>query len=100
MSGRVYNKTLIRMDFKFGRITPEEARARQYELLRDGRVWRAFINGYAKNGFVVFDGETLSKEEVLEKLRGFEPEVTSIGRLTVGELVESSYSWNNVLSKA
>ncbi|WP_148883220.1 DUF3213 domain-containing protein [Thermococcus aciditolerans] len=100
MSERVYNKTLIRMDLKFGRITPEEARARQYELLKDGRIWRAFINGYAKNGFVVFDGETISKEEVLEKLRDFEPEVTSIGRLTVAELVESSYSWNNILSKA
>ncbi|AEK73465.1 hypothetical protein GQS_07845 [Thermococcus sp. 4557] len=100
MSGRIYNKNLTRIDLRFGRITPDEARARQYELLKDGRVWRAFINGYARSGFVVFDEETISKDEVLEKLRDFEPEITAIKRLTVEELVESSYSWNNVMGRA
>lgn len=100
MSERIYNKNLTRIDLRFGRITPDEARARQYELLKDGRIWRAFINGYAKNGFVIFDGEAISKEEVLEKLGDFEPEVTSVKRLTVAELVESSYSWNNVMGRA
>ncbi|QDA32176.1 DUF3213 domain-containing protein [Thermococcus indicus] len=100
MSEGIYSRALIRMDLKFGRVTPDEARARQYELLKDGRIWRVSINGYARSGFVVFDEGAISKDEVLEKLRDFEPEVTAIRRLTVAELIESSYSWNNVLSKA
>ncbi|NJE85327.1 DUF3213 domain-containing protein [Thermococcus sp. CX2] len=93
-------KTLTKLDFRFGRITPEEARAKQYELLTDTRIWRAFINGFARNGYVVFDEEKLSREELLERLKELEPEVTGEEHLTVAELIKSSHSWNNLLGKA
>lgn len=90
-------KQLLRIDFKFRKIAPDEARTKQYELLKDERIWRAFLNGYTGNGYVVFDEEALPKDELLSRLREFEPEVTAIRRLTLGELIESSYSWNNIL---
>ncbi|NJE60751.1 DUF3213 domain-containing protein [Thermococcus sp. 21S7] len=92
-------KKLTRLLLKFGNIDPERASAKQYELLKDNRVWRAFINGYSRNGFVIFDGEALPREELLEKLGDLEPEITGEETVTVGELVESSYSWNNVLGQ-
>jgi len=94
------DKTLTRIEFKFGDIDWERATVKQYELGKELGVWRVFLNGYAKNGFVVFDEELLPRERLLETLREFEPEVLSERRLTIGELIESSYSWNNVLEKA
>ncbi|NJE04091.1 DUF3213 domain-containing protein [Thermococcus sp. MV11] len=96
---RVSGKRLLRLEFRFARATPDDARVVQYELLKDERVWRAFINGYAKNGFVVFDEEALPREELLEKLKSLEPEVVGEVYLTVEELIESSYSWNNVMGQ-
>jgi len=100
MGEKILEKPLTRMEFKFGKINPDDARAVQYELLKDPRVWRAFLNGYSKDGFVVFDCEALPKEEVLKKLEEFEPEVRGVRKLTAAELVEESMSWNNVLEKA
>ena len=94
------DKMLTRISFRFKSIDPDGARVKQYELGKELGVWRVFLNGYAKNGFVVFDEELLPKEELLEALKDLEPEIVAIKRLTVGELIESSMSWNNVLGRA
>ena len=62
-------------------------------------MWRIFLNGYAKNGFIIFDGELITKEELLERLKDLKPEVVGEEGLTLGELIESSASWNNVLGQ-
>lgn len=100
MSETVLRRNLVRLELKFGKIDPESAQAKQYELEKDERVWRIFLNGYAKNGFVVFDEEAMPKEEVLEALSDLEPQIKAMRRLTVADLVEESMSWNNVMSKA
>ncbi|ACJ17011.1 hypothetical protein, conserved [Thermococcus onnurineus NA1] len=92
-------KRLTKLSFKFGNIDWEMAVVKQYELLKNAGVWRAFINGYAKNGFVVFDEEKLSREKLLEKLKELEPEVVREEHLTVAELLESSHSWGNILGR-
>ncbi|ASJ05393.1 DUF3213 domain-containing protein [Thermococcus barossii] len=93
------DKRLTKLLLRFGSIDWERATAKQYELLKDERVWRAFINGYAKNGFVIFDEEALPREELLKRLGDLEPEIVREESVTVGELIESSYSWNNILGK-
>jgi hypothetical protein len=93
------DKKLTKLFLRFGSIDWERATAKQYELLKDERVWRAFINGYAKNGFVVFDEEALPREELLKRLGDLEPEIVREESVTVGELIESSYSWNNILGQ-
>ncbi len=95
----IMDKKLTRLEFKFGNINWEKATIKQYELEKDERIWRIFINGYAKNGFVVFDEDVLSREELLKALGELEPEIKGEKKLTVAELIESSYSWNNVLGK-
>ena len=99
MTETVLKKALIRLDLKFGNITPENAQIKQYELEKDLKVWRVFLNGYAKNGFVVFDGEATSKDEVMDILKDLAPEVKAMRRLTVADRVEESMSWNGVLEK-
>ncbi|ASJ13348.1 DUF3213 domain-containing protein [Thermococcus thioreducens] len=91
------DKMLTVLSLRFGNIDWEKATAKQYELLKDERIWRAFLNGYAKNGFVVFDEDALPREELLEALKELEPEIIGEERIAVKELVESSYSWNNIL---
>jgi len=93
------DKRLTRLDFSFGNVNWEKGTVKQYELERDERVWRVFINGYAKSGFVVFDEEALPREELLGKLEDLEPKVKGERKITVAELIESSYSWNNLLEK-
>jgi len=94
------DKRLTRLEFRFKNVDFSRGSAKQYELEKDERVWRVFINGYAKNGFVVFDEDALPREELLKKLSDLEPEITGEKMITVGELIESSYSWNNVIEKA
>ncbi len=94
------DKELVRLDLKFENINWEKATIKQYELEKELGVWRIFLNGYAKNGFVVFDEELITKEKILEALDELQPEITAMKRLTVGELVESSMSWNNILKSA
>ncbi|HDZ36683.1 MAG TPA: DUF3213 domain-containing protein [Thermococcus sp.] len=93
------DKKLTKIILKFENVDWETATAKQYELLKDTGVWRAFINGYSKNGVVVFDEEKLSKEELLERLKELKPEIVREEHITVEELLESSYSWNNILGK-
>jgi len=38
---------MIRIDFKFDNITPEEARRMQYKLATNLAVYRVFLNGYS-----------------------------------------------------
>ncbi|WP_456366795.1 DUF3213 domain-containing protein [Thermococcus sp.] len=94
------DKRLTRLELKFGDVNWKRATIKQYELEKELAVWRVFINGYTKSGFVVFDGDLLPKEEVLERLSELKPEVTAEKEVTVAELVESSMSWNNVFGRA
>jgi len=94
------DKKLTKLVLRFGDIDWERAQVKQYELEKELGVWRIFLNGYAKNGFVVFDEELITKEKILEALDELQPEITAMKRLTVGELVESSMSWNNILKSA
>ncbi|NJF24933.1 DUF3213 domain-containing protein [Thermococcus sp. Bubb.Bath] len=96
---RVFNKRLTRLDLKFGDINWEKATIKQYELGKDERVWRVFLNGYAKNGFVVFDEELLPREELLKPLKELKPEIVAEKTLTVQELIEDSMSWNRIFGK-
>ncbi|KUJ99290.1 MAG: Uncharacterized protein XD43_1041 [Thermococcales archaeon 44_46] len=89
---------MIRIDLKFGKITPDEAREMQYKLSLDLAVYRVFLNGYSKYGYVVFDNSKLPKEKLLEMLKPFEPEVISEKELTPQELIESSLSWKNTIA--
>ena len=93
------DKKLTRLEFRFGNINWEKGTIKQYELEKDERIWRIFLNGYAKNGFVVFDEEALPREELLKALEELEPEIKGEKKLTVAELIESSYSWNNVIGQ-
>ncbi|WP_297499725.1 DUF3213 domain-containing protein [Thermococcus sp.] len=92
-------KRLTRLELRFGNVDFEGATVKQYEVLNDMRVWRAFINAYTRKGFVIFDEEALPREELLEKLADLKPEVISERYVTIGELVESSMSWNNIIGK-
>ncbi|ASJ08040.1 hypothetical protein A3L11_01885 [Thermococcus siculi] len=94
------DKRLTKLVLRFGNIDWEKASAKQYELEKELGVWRIFLNGYAKNGFVVFDGEMISKESIMEKLTELEPEVVGEETITAQQLIESSYSWNNIIGKA
>jgi hypothetical protein len=96
---RVFNKKLTRLDLKFGDINWEKAMIKQYELEKDGRVWRIFFNGYAKNGFVIFDEELLPREELLRAIEELKPEIVKEKTLTVQELIDDSMSWNRVFGK-
>ncbi|WP_297459243.1 DUF3213 domain-containing protein [Thermococcus sp.] len=93
------DKRLTRINFRFGNINWERGTIKQYELEKELGVWRIFLNGYAKNGFVIFDEELIPREKILETLKDLEPTVVEEKTLTVGELIESSYSWNNILGK-
>jgi hypothetical protein len=96
---RVFTKKLTRLDLKFGDVNWEKATIKQYELEKDERVWRVFLNGYAKNGFVVFDEELLPRKELLKTLEELKLEVVGEKTLTVQELIDESMSWNNIYGK-
>lgn len=93
----LFKKRLTRVNFKFKNINWETATIKQYELEKELGVWRIFLNGYSKSGFIIFDEDALPKEKILETLRELEPEVEGEKTLTVEELIESSYSWNNII---
>ncbi len=86
---------MLKVELKFGEINPVDAMIKQYELLKKEGIYRAFINGYSKRGSLVFDESKMSRDEVLEMLKEFKPEIVGAQRLTLEELVESSYSWKN-----
>ncbi|WP_461866616.1 DUF3213 domain-containing protein [Thermococcus sp.] len=86
---------MLKIELRFGEINPVDAMVKQYELLKEEGIYRAFINGYSKRASVVFDESKISKEEVLKRLGEFKPKVVGVQRLSLEELVESSYSWNN-----
>ncbi|WP_456367199.1 DUF3213 domain-containing protein [Thermococcus sp.] len=94
---RLFSRRLVRIDLKFKNINWETATIKQYELEKELGVWRIFLNGYSKKGFIVFDEDSIPKEKILETLRELEPEVEGEKTLTVEELIESSYSWNNII---
>ena len=91
-------KELVRLNLKFRNVNWEKGTIKQYELGKELGVWRVFINGYAKNGFVIFDEGVVSKDKILEALKELEPEIIEVQRITIGELIEKSMSWNNILA--
>ncbi|NJE54206.1 DUF3213 domain-containing protein [Thermococcus sp. 21S9] len=93
------DKKLTRLELEFDKGNWELATAKQYELLTKAEVWRAFLNSYTGRGFVVFDEEALSRDEILESLKDLNARVRGERKLTVEELIESSYSWNNILGR-
>ena len=93
------DKKLTRLELEFDKGNWELATAKQYELLTKAEVWRAFLNSYTGRGFVIFDEETLSRDEILESLKDLNAKVREERKLTVEELIESSYSWNNILGR-
>lgn len=93
------DRMLTRLVLKFTSADWENTSAKQYELEKELGVWRIFLNGYSKRGVVIFDEEILPRRELLKRLEELGPEVLEEDSITVGELVESSYSWNNVLGK-
>ncbi|WP_048811321.1 DUF3213 domain-containing protein [Thermococcus gammatolerans] len=100
MSEGMLNRKLVRLNLRFGDIDWERATVKQYELEKEEAIWRVFLNGYAKNGFVVFDPSSIPEEKVLEALGELKPEVRSREELTVEELIEKSMSWNNIMKNA
>jgi len=86
---------MIRIDFKFDNITPEEARRMQYKLATNLAVYRVFLNGYSKNGYIIFDETKLSREEVLQMVEEVKPEIIREKTLTPDELIIESLSWKN-----
>jgi hypothetical protein len=93
------DKTLTRIDFRFGNIDWERATIKQYELEKELGVWRIFLNGYAKNGFAIFDEELLPREELLRAIEELKPEIVKEKTLTVQELIDDSMSWNRIFGK-
>jgi len=93
------DKKLTRLELEFDKGNWELATAKQYELLTKAEVWRAFLNSYTGRGFVIFDEEALSRDEILESLKDLNARVRGERKLTVEELIESSYSWNNILGR-
>ena len=94
------DKRLTRLELEFDKGNWELTTAKQYELLTKAEVWRAFLNSYTGRGFVVFDEEALPREKILETLKELNAKVVAEKKLTVSELIESSYSWNNVLERS
>ncbi len=84
---------MLKLRLKFRKINPVDAMVKQYELLNEEGIYRAFINGYSKRGSVVFDESKISREEIMKRLEDLEPEIVGAERLTLNELIESSYSW-------
>ncbi|WP_456396151.1 DUF3213 domain-containing protein [Thermococcus sp.] len=84
---------MLKLRLKFRKINPVDAMVKQYELLNEEGIYRAFINGYSRRGSVVFDESRISREEIMKRLEDFEPEIVGAERLTLDELIESSYSW-------
>ncbi|NJE25504.1 DUF3213 domain-containing protein [Thermococcus sp. MV5] len=86
-----------RIDLKLNNITPTEARKTQYQLLLNPAVYRVFLNGYTKKGYIIFEENKLPQEKLLEMLRIFEPIIISERKTTQEELIESSLSWKNTI---
>ena len=84
---------MLKLRLKFRKINPVDAMVKQYELLNEEGIYRAFINGYSRRGSVVFDESKISREEIMKRLEDLEPEIVGAERLTLDELIESSYSW-------
>ncbi len=94
------DKKLTRLELEFDKGNWELATAKQYELLTKAEVWRAFLNSYTGKGFVIFDEDALPREKLLETLKELNAKVVAEKKLTVAELIDASYSWNNVFGES
>ncbi|MBO8175236.1 MAG: DUF3213 domain-containing protein [Thermococcus sp.] len=90
---------LKKIEFKFKKISPQDAMDLQYKLSVNPGTYRVFINGYSKTGMVIFDEGKLSKEEILKMLSSYEPEIIEEKEITMEELINSSMSWKNVMEE-
>ena len=94
------DKKLTRLELEFDKGNWELATAKQYELLTKVEVWRAFLNSYTGKGFVIFDEDALPREKLLETLKELNAKVVGEKKLTIAELIDASYSWNNVFGES
>ena len=94
------DKKLTRLELEFDKGNWELATAKQYELLTKAEVWRAFLNSYTGKGFVIFDEDALPREKLLETLKELNAKVVDEKKLTIAELIDASYSWNNVFGES
>ncbi|RLF88541.1 hypothetical protein DRN43_05625 [Thermococci archaeon] len=78
------------------KVEPKEAQKLQYELSKSLATYRVSINGSTKKAIIIFDESRLSKKELLDLLKNYEPEIAGMEHLTIEELIESSMSWRNV----
>ncbi|MFA4700589.1 DUF3213 domain-containing protein [Pyrococcus kukulkanii] len=86
-----------RITVKLGKISGEEAMRIQYELSLNDAIYRVFINPYLKEARITFDDSKIKLEEVLEKLKDFQPNVTGMEEVSLEKVIEESMSWNNKL---
>ncbi|RLI83167.1 MAG: hypothetical protein DRP01_09285 [Archaeoglobales archaeon] len=93
------DKKLTRFELEFDKGNWELLTVKQYELLTKAEVWEAFLNSYTGRGFVTFDEKDLPKEEVLKILKELNPKISNEKKITITELIESKYSWNNILER-
>lgn len=87
---------MLKLTFKLNGINPVDAMDLQYELSLNIAIYRVFINGYAKRGFVVFDEQKLPKEELLKMLEPYDVEVIREEPLTLEELVQMSVNYREL----
>lgn len=90
-------KELVKLELKVPGITPEKGIELQHDLAENLAIYRVFVNGFTKRIKVVFDEREMSKEELLDALGEFSPEVIKEERITLSELIEGSMSWKNLI---
>ncbi len=93
------DKELIKLELKAPGITPEKGIELQHDLSENLAIYRVFVNGFTKRIEVVFDEREMSKEELLDALGEFSPEVIKEERLTLSEIIEGSMSWKNLIKR-
>lgn len=87
---------MLKLTFRLNGINPADAMSLQYKLSLNMAIYRVFINGYTKRGFVVFDEQNLPKEELLKMLEPYGVEVIREEPLTLEELVKMSVNYREL----
>ncbi len=90
---------LVKLELKVPGITPEKGVELQHDLAENLAIYRVFVNGFAKRIKIILDEKEMSKEELLDALREYMPEVIKEERVTLSEVIESSMSWKNVIKR-
>ncbi|MFA4645698.1 DUF3213 domain-containing protein [Pyrococcus kukulkanii] len=86
-----------KITIKLGKISEEKAKRLQYELSVNDSIYRVFINPYLKEAKIIFDDSRIKVEEILEKLKDFQPNVSGMEEVSLEKVIEESMSWNHKL---